>query len=94
MSLQVNGSFTADDNSETLSINRPDIKFNLSLSGLTGTGATVTVQRSFDGGIIWKSVQAYTSDIETFGEEISANVLYRLACSSYSSGTILYEIGY
>ena len=94
MSLQVSGSFAANGNSGTLSINRPHIKFNLSLSGLTDGGATVTVQRSFDGGSTWKDVQAYTSDIETYGEDISSNVLYRLACSSYSSGTILYELGY
>jgi hypothetical protein len=96
MPLQVTGQFTANGNSGVCSAiaRTPELgaRFDLSLSGLTGTGATVTVQRSFDGST-WKNVQAYTADIETFGEEPSAGVQYRLACSGFASGTILYGIG-
>jgi len=68
--------------------------FDISLSGLTSSGATVTLQRSFDDGATWKTVQAYTADVEDWGFGASlSTVLYRLTCSNYSTGTILYVLG-
>lgn len=71
----------------------------------TGAGAnfvgTVQVERSFDGGYTWiacnigagtiASFNAGTPVSITFGEP-ERNVLYRLNCLAYTSGTINYRI--
>lgn len=97
MPLQVTGQFIANGNSNayTAISDAPELgaKVNVSISGLTGTGATVTVQRSFDGGNTWKVVQPYTLDTEAYATEPSADVQYRLVCSGYTGGTIAYEFG-
>ena len=64
--------------------------FNVSLSGF-GT-ATVQLQRSFDGGVVWKTIDSYTSDIEKRGSEIEGGVRYRFNCITYTSGTIVYRL--
>jgi hypothetical protein len=73
---------------------------------LTGAGieysATVQLERSFDGGLTWivcniggagqlAQWTAGTPVSLTFGEP-EKNVLYRLNCTAYSSGTINYRI--
>lgn len=65
-------------------------QFNVSLSGF-GT-ATVALQRSFDNGGNWVSVESYTSDSERVGDEPEADVLYRFDCSAYTSGTISFRL--
>lgn len=95
--MQVTGQFTANGSSASATVPRTsnDVRtFDLSISGLTGTGATVTLQRSFDGGSTWKTVASYTADIEDYGFGSSGpSYLYRLTCSSYTTGTIVYGIG-
>lgn len=97
MPLQVTGTFSANGNSAPLLMEGkvPELgcKFNLSLSGLTSSGATVTLQRSFDGST-WKNVQAYTSDIETYGYEPAKGVTYQLVCTGYGPGPINYGLGF
>ena len=63
--------------------------FNLSLSGF-GT-ATVDLERSTDGGVTWGAVKSYTSDAEETGES-SGSPQYRLNCTAYTSGTIVYRL--
>lgn len=95
--MQVNGQFTANGSSAVANIGRifPPTRndFNVSLSGLTGTGATITLKRSFDGGQTWKTVTSYTQDIEDTGTEPGANIQYRLDCTGYTTGTIIYGLG-
>lgn len=64
-------------------------RFNLSLSGTWV--ATVTVQRSFDAGVTWMDVAAYSSKGEYIGEEIESGVQYRLGVKTgdYTSGTVI-----
>lgn len=80
-------SFTATGQSMGVAI-RHD--FNLSLSGF-GT-ATISLERSFDEGSTWKSVKEYTADIEERGFEPEDGILYRLNCTAYTSGTIMYRV--
>lgn len=59
----------------------------------TWTG-TVRLEKSYDGGSSWQPFTPITSKdnnnaLET-GEEKVADVLYRIACSNYASGTIEY----
>lgn len=56
---------------------------------------TLTIQRSFDGGISWKDYRTYSSEKDsntsTSGEEDNTDVLYRLKMSDYvasSTGTL------
>jgi hypothetical protein len=60
--------------------------FDLSISGTFS--ATVTVQRSFDGGSSWSAVDTFNSPIETFGHQPTYSV-YRagVATGDYVSGT-------
>ncbi len=61
-------------------------KFNVGLSGF-GAG-TVALERSFDG-TTWYFVDSWAADVQKSGEEPEIDVLYRLNCTAYSSGTIL-----
>jgi hypothetical protein len=64
-------------------------KFNFSLSGTWV--ATVTVQRSFDGGTTYLDVADFTSNGEFIGEEIEKDVLYRFGIKTggYTSGDVI-----
>ena len=64
--------------------------FSLSLRG-TWVG-TVLVERSFDDGVEWGTVESFTENTEKWGYE-PEGALYRVRCSAYTSGTILYRLG-
>lgn len=83
----IEGSFSGTGQSSSVRIQGC---FNLSLSGF-GSGS-ITVQRSFDDGSTWLDVESFTTDVERRGSEPEDKVLYRLNCTSYSSGTLAYRI--
>jgi len=92
----ITGTLTSATNTASVPIGG---KFTLSISGF-GT-ASVNLERSFDG-TNWKVVDTFTGNTEKNGEEwatgLDANgnrtkVLYRLNCTSYTSGTIAYYLG-
>ena len=88
MSIAVlSGAFTSSGQSSEV---RVQGGFNVSLSGF-GT-ATIGVQRSFDNGSTWVTVEEFSSDVERRGNETEDKVLYRFNCSSYTSGTIAYRL--
>lgn len=64
--------------------------FTIVISGLTGTGNTVDLQRSFDNAA-WVAVPTYTwtTDVTTSYTDGLENqiVYYRLLCSVYAAGT-------
>lgn len=98
MPLPLTGTFTANGASQPFTMmgdgTNSGRQFDLSIAGLSTTGASVQVQRSFDAGGTWKNVGIpYTADVEDVGFEPRSNVLYRLSCSNYSTGTILYGLG-
>lgn len=60
--------------------------FDLSISGTFV--ATVTVQRSFDGGSSWSDVDTFTSPTETYGVQPHfANYRVGVATGDFTSGT-------
>ena len=62
--------------------------FNLSLDFTTGSGVgTVELQRSFDDGVTWETTDSKTADTEENGLAVS-NLLWRLECTAFTSGTI------
>lgn len=67
-----------------------DRAFTINLSGLTSTGNTVIVQRSFDNAT-WVAVPTltWTADVVVASNDLLDNqiVYYRALCSVYSSGT-------
>ena len=63
---------------------------NLSLSG-TWAG-TILLERSFDGGTNYFTVNSYTANTEARIPESEVGVLYRLTCSVYTSGTVTYRL--
>ena len=85
--VEVTGTFTATGQSSTVVLAKD---FNLSLSGTFV--ATVAVQRSFDEGVTWKTVESYTDEIESIGFEPESGVNYRLNCTAYTSGTVTYRL--
>ena len=64
--------------------------FNLSLSGFGS--ATIRIERSFDKGTTWVVVKSYTADIEEVCDDPEVGVYYRVNCTVYTSGTIVYRI--
>jgi hypothetical protein len=70
--------------------------FNVSAWG-TFSG-TVQIQRSFDGGTEWLTRVdlvgngSYTTPISLVVAEPERGVLYRLACTAFTSGTINYRL--
>ena len=67
---------------------------NYSVSGINGD--TVTLQRSFDNGTIWKDVVSVTEDTEGVYYETEMGVIYRLGIKTggYSAGTVLVRVSF
>ena len=73
-------------------------RFNINLAGFGS--ATVKIERSFDNGSTWHvasrdsagSEAAYTANASLVADEPETGVLYRLNCTSFSSGPIAYRI--
>lgn len=84
---KITGTFGATGQSDSIDLAG---QFNLSLSGWGS--ATVRLERSFDGGSSWVVVKSYTVDAEEVGDAPEPGVLYRLNCTSYTSGTIAYRL--
>lgn len=63
---------------------------SITLTGLTGTGNTVVLQRSFDNST-WETVsgQSWTADVATtYADGLDNQVIwYRLRCTVYAAGT-------
>lgn len=83
----ISGSFAGTGQSAPF--NPPVGPFNLSISGISSS--TVTVERSFDEGSTWKTVQSISADAELEADQVEAGVLWRFNCGTYGSGTILYR---
>jgi hypothetical protein len=71
--------------------------FNITLYGTFA--ATIAPERSFDGGTTWLQLSfsdgtpvQISAPASTSWSESEAGVLYRLRCSSYTSGTITWRI--
>ena len=63
-------------------------KFTISISGTFS--ATVSLQRSFDGGSTWMAVASYTAATEAQLTDHTLGILYRLGVANgdWSSGTV------
>ena len=85
-SVKLEGTFDAQGQSEVVRVRE---WFNLSLSGTFD--ATIAAERSFDAGVTWVEVEAFTGKVERRGYE-TEDLLYRLNCTQYTSGTVLYRI--
>ena len=71
--------------------------FNISLWGTFA--ASVQLERSFDGGTTWLPITAsgvqlfkWTAPASEVNQEDQASVLYRLNCTSFTSGTVNFRI--
>ena len=53
---------------------------------------TVLLEWSFDGGANWNTIDTYTSNENVVVASPSEDVIYRLRCSVYSSGTVEYGL--
>jgi hypothetical protein len=84
--VKLSGQFTTTGQSDEVRVSG---WFNLSLSGTWA--ASLTVERSFDNGTTWVSVESFTSNAEKRGYE-TEDVLYRISCASHTSGTVDYRI--
>lgn len=90
----VSGTFTATGQSSSF---RPIGKFNVSLRG-TFVG-TVAIERSFDG-TNWAGISrdssgtaaTFTGPAGVICEEVEGDTLYRLNCTTYTSGTVTYRV--
>ena len=93
MALQ--GQFTANGTSASVALptNTSNDNFTLSLVGVTGSSATITLNRSYDNGTTWGKVSSYTADAQDVGIEPDPGTLYQLVCTGYASGTIKYYLG-
>lgn len=94
-SADLEGSFTAVGNSAVY-VPKADESFNISIWG-TFIG-TVRLTRSFNGGPFLPitangtALMVFNSPVSEQWNEPEANVSYRLECTSYTSGTILFRL--
>ena len=97
------GTFSATGQSATFaplvgSRNTNSGQFNVSVSGTFV--ATFQLQRSFDNAVTWivcssdsaGTAASWTAPFSVVVEEPEAGVLYRLACTAYTSGTATYRL--
>ncbi len=84
---KIEETFTGQGTSDSAIVHRD---FNVSISGINGD--TIEVQRSFDDGSTWKTVEVFTVDEEKRGYETEAGVKYRLECTVWSAGTVICRI--
>lgn len=76
-----------------------DREFTITITGLTGTGSTIELQRTYDpdGLSDWTTVESYTSNVsKTYTGDTADNVIvyYRLFCRTYSTGTASCTLAY
>lgn len=64
--------------------------FNVSIDG--AFVATLLLQRSFDVGQSWRTIQTFTATTEQEGHD-EEGALYRFYCSAYTSGTPKTRLG-
>lgn len=93
----LSGAFTATGQSASIILRGP---FNFSIWDTFV--ATLSLERSFDGGTTWMNVTRNDGSANAFTAPVSmsvpgddsgeADVLYRLNCSAYTSGTARYRI--
>lgn len=65
-------------------------EYNLSLYGGSGT---VALERSFDSGSTWATVETFAADAERIVDNVEVDTLYRFNCTAFTSGPINYRIG-
>jgi hypothetical protein len=86
---------TASISAQNTFTNAIDVQgyFSLSVADLAG-GTIATVQRRLNSAGTWRDVEAYTSDIETYGFEPEP-VQYRVGVKTgeYGSGTAVVRLG-
>lgn len=72
-------------------------QFTISVTGLSGTGSTITLQRSTDD-LTWVDVESYTTDqSKAYNDTFDNSLLYyRLWCKTgdYSTGTIVCSLDF
>lgn len=92
-SVVIEVSFTATGSSGPIKVQG---EFNISLDFSTGSGVgQVDLERSFDNGTTFKpaAVDSYQDDNEKVGSSPEL-IMYRLTCSTYTSGTIAGRLSY
>ena len=88
--MALNRSQTTTFGSTTVSVawQVPIGDFNISCTGLTAGDASVAVQRSFDGGSTWYTIESFTADIQKRAFEPEPGVQWRFNCT-WTSGAIV-----
>lgn len=97
--MAVSGSFTGTGTSAEWVASTT---FTFSVAGFGS--ATVALQRSFDDGSTWVTVESFTDDFEGLCREVGGRnntsvshqktkFTYRFNCTAYTSGTITYFAG-
>jgi len=88
---------TFTDNIRVIGVTNQRI-FTISLSGLTGTGSTVTLQRSLEEPGTWNDVTSYTANTTvSFDDDLDNQIAYYrigVKTGGYSSGTIVMGLNY
>lgn len=93
----VQATITAENTfSPALEFDHSSRVFNASVIDTVVFVATVTVQRSFDGGLNWHDVKQYTTPIQEIGDFTELGVQYRIGVKTgdYTSGTIDVRLSY
>ena len=91
MTDQTTSTFTANGQASA-EINSMQAPFlTVSISG-TWTG-TIEIQRSFDAGANWKTVESYTANQEKDIRQASRQMIWRLATTAAWTGTATYFLG-
>lgn len=74
---------------------RPEGGPTISIRGLTANGGVVNLERSLEGGEEAASfgvVEQYVADFEDKGIDVTDGAVYRLNCTTFGSGNILFTL--
>ena len=66
-------------------------RYNVTIGGTFV--ATIQLQRSFDRGTTWSTVKEVTAAYDGVGIEPEPGVLYRFACTAFTSGSAVCRLG-
>lgn len=94
MSIEIQTASLIAQNTYTTKMEVSRKEFNLSVSGIWV--GTLTLQRSFDGGVTWLDVETYTSNVQKVGTEPEHKVCYRIGfkAGEYTSGTAVVRLSH
>jgi len=83
---KITGTFAATGQSARLNGSKDGLTLVLADFGV----GTIALEASWDGGATWEPYSSYTADTGAVVDSKSDEIVWRLNCTAYTSGTLKY----